>query len=59
METAKKHSRLSTEAMRTLAAGASGETTIISLSDETIRFTATGRKRMEQVLNETGGSARR
>ncbi len=56
METAKKHSRLSTEAMRTLAAGASGETTIISLSDETIRFTATGRKRMEQVLNETGGA---
>ena len=45
--------RLSTEAMRLHADNAADRPVIIALTDHRITFTATGRARMEQILNDT------
>lgn len=58
MDKTTRYSRLSTAAMRELADQSSDERipTLINLSDDQITFTAHGRSRMEQVLNETGAA---
>lgn len=48
--------RLSTEAMRLHADNAADRPVIIALTDHKITFTATGRTRMEQILNDTGAA---
>lgn len=48
--------RLSTEAMRLHATNAADRPVIIALTDHRITFTATGRARMEQILNDTGAA---
>ena len=48
--------RLSTEAMRLHADNAADRPVIIALTDHKITFTATGRARMEQILNDTGAA---
>lgn len=54
MEKPKQHSRLSTAAMKELAATATGEFTIIPLSDLHVDFNYLGIKRMEQALRNSG-----
>lgn len=56
MEKTKKNSRLSTAAMRSLAGKAGGNVTFIRLTDDNVTFTPTGRRRMEQVIGETGAA---
>ncbi|MDE5672543.1 MAG: hypothetical protein K2I02_04220 [Duncaniella sp.] len=48
--------RLSTEAMRMHADKSTDSPVIIPLTDHKITFTATGRPRMEQLLNDTGAA---
>ncbi|MDE5953182.1 MAG: glycosyltransferase [Duncaniella sp.] len=48
--------RLSTEAMRMHADKSTDSPVIIPLTDHKITFTATGRTRMEQILNDTGAA---
>ncbi len=54
MEKTKPHSRLSTAAMREIAAAATGEFTIIHLSDFKVSFNYLGEKRMRQALLNSG-----
>lgn len=49
-------SRLSTKAMKELAGIAGTAPVLIHLSDDTINFTDTGRRRLTQVLTETGAA---
>lgn len=48
--------RLSTEAMRMHADKSTDNPVIIPLTDHKITFTATGRTRMKQILNDTGAA---
>ena len=56
MEKDCKHSRLSTAAMKDIAAAATGEFTIIPLTDDNIEFNYLGKKRMEEILKASGAS---
>lgn len=50
------HSRLSSEAMRCIAATAATTPVIINLTDDVIEFTPYGKERMERVLTDTGAA---
>lgn len=56
MDKSSSHSRLSTAAMRELAENSADSPVIINLTGDRIVFTPTGRRRMEQVLRETGAA---
>ncbi len=56
MEKPRQHSRLSTAAMKEIAATATGEFTIIPLSDLHADFNYLGKKRMEQALRNSGAA---
>lgn len=56
MDKSSSHSRLSTAAMRELAENSADAPVIINLTGDRIVFTPTGRRRMEQVLRETGAA---
>lgn len=53
MEKEKTYSRLSTAAMRAIAAAATGEFTIIHLTDKQVTFNYLAEKRMQQVLRNS------
>lgn len=56
MEKPTSYPRLSTESMRNIARNATDSPVIIPLTDDKIEFTATGSKRMEQILLSTGAA---
>ena len=56
MEKEKSYSRLSTAAMKDIAAAATGEFTIIYLSDRQVTFNYLGEKRMQQVLRNSNAA---
>lgn len=56
MEKEKSYSRLSTAAMKDIAAAATGEFTIIYLSDRQVAFNYLGEKRMQQVLRNSNAA---
>lgn len=56
MEKKRNHSRLSTAAMKEIAAAATDEYTLITLSDHTVEFNYQGRERMEKLLRDSGSA---
>lgn len=54
MEAIRPHSRLSTAAMKEIAASADGAYTLIHLSDDTVTFNYRGAERMQQVMRTCG-----
>lgn len=56
MEKKRNHSRLSTAAMKEIAAAATDEYTLIPLSDHTVEFNYQGRERMEKLLRDSGSA---